>query len=142
MNWNTTNLIEINKLCQRTLMQHLAIKFVDINEKSLSATMPVDSRTHQPLGLLHGGANAVLIESIASMGSALLCDLTKESPVGLEINANHIRSVKSGLVKGIGNIIHIGKTTHVWQVDIFDENTSKLICTGRLTLLIKKHILE
>ncbi|MES2589644.1 MAG: hotdog fold thioesterase [Bacteroidota bacterium] len=138
MNWNTTDLVKINALCENTLMRYLKIEFVSIDALSLSATMPVNATTHQPMGLLHGGANAVLIESIASMGSALLCDLKNEAPVGLEINANHLGSVKSGSVKGVGKAIHIGKTTHVWQVEIFDETTNKLICIGRLTVLIKK----
>ncbi len=140
MNWNTTNLEKINAICKNTLMEHLNIQFNEINETSISATMPVNSTTHQPMGLLHGGASAVLIESIASMGSALLCDLKIEAPVGLEINANHLGSVKNGTVKGVGKILHQGKSTHVWQVDIIDESTGKLICTGRLTILIKKFI--
>jgi uncharacterized protein (TIGR00369 family) len=138
MNWNTTDLEKINATCKNTLMEHLYIQFTEINETSISATMPVNSTTHQPMGLLHGGASAVLIESIASMGSALLCDLKIEAPVGLEINANHLGSVRSGIVKGVGKILHQGKSTHVWQVDIIDESTGKLICTGRLTILIKK----
>jgi len=98
--------------------------------------MPVDHRTYQPMGLLHGGASAALIESIGSMGSTLLLDLSMEYPVGLEVNANHIGSVKSGMVKAVGKIVHAGKRTHLWQVDIFDMSTQKLICTGRLTVMI------
>jgi 1,4-dihydroxy-2-naphthoyl-CoA hydrolase len=138
MNWNTENLDKINALCENTLMQHLNIIFTSISGSEICATMPVNSTTHQPMGLLHGGASVVLIESIASMGSALLCDLKNEAPVGLEVNANHLGSVKSGTVKGVGKILHQGKSTHVWQVDVFDENTSRMICTGRLTVLIKK----
>jgi 1,4-dihydroxy-2-naphthoyl-CoA hydrolase len=88
------------------------------------------------MGLLHGGASMALIESIGSMGSTLLIDLEKEAPVGLEINANHVSSVRSGFVKAIGKIIHAGKSTHLWQVDVFDEKTDKLVCTGRLTVMI------
>ena len=98
--------------------------------------MPVDHRTHQPMGLLHGGASMALIESIGSMGSTLLIDLEKEAPVGLEINANHVSGVRSGYVKAIGKIVHAGKSTHIWQVDIFNEETNKLVCTGRLTVMI------
>ncbi len=140
MNWNTTDLDKINSHCENTLTQHLGINFVTINETSLSATMPVKTTTQQPMGLLHGGASAALIESIASMGSALLCNLKVEAPVGLEINANHLGSIRSGSVIGVGKALHVGKSTHVWQVDIFDESTSKLVCTGRLTVLIKKII--
>jgi len=88
------------------------------------------------MGLLHGGASAALIESIGSMGSALLCDLAKESPVGLEINANHVSGIRSGMIKAIGKLVHHGKKTHLWQVDVYDENETKLICTGRITIMI------
>lgn len=138
MNWQSTDIDEINKLCANTLMEHLDIRFVSITETELQATMPVDKRTHQPMGLLHGGANAVLVESLGSMASALLCDLKKNAPVGIEINANHLGSVKSGYVIGTAKAIHIGKSTHVWQVDIVDAQTNRLVCTGRLTNLIKQ----
>jgi 1,4-dihydroxy-2-naphthoyl-CoA hydrolase len=98
--------------------------------------MPVDARNHQPMGLLHGGASVALIESIGSMGSSLLLDLEKEYPVGLEVNANHVGGIKSGMVKAIGKIVHAGKKTHVWQVDVFDYETNKMVATGRLTVLI------
>ena len=129
----------INSMNKNTLMEQLGIKCVEIGDDYVVSTMPVNSKTHQPMGLLHGGASAALIESIASMGSTLLIDITKEHPVGLEINANHISSVNSGSVKGVGKIIHAGKRTHVWQVDIFDEQTNKLVCTGRLTVMIVSH---
>lgn len=119
-------------------MEHLGITFVSIDEGTISASMPVNKTTHQPMGLLHGGANAALIESIGSMGSALLCDLQNEAPVGLELNINHLSSAREGKVLGVGKAIHIGKSTHVWQVDIFDGKMEKLIATGRLTVLIKK----
>lgn len=121
---------------RNTMMELLDIQCVEVGEDYVVATMPVDHRTHQPMGLLHGGASAVLIESIGSIGSALLCDLQNEFPVGLEINANHIGGVRSGLVKAVGKIVHAGKRTHVWQVDIFSVETEKLICTGRLTVMI------
>lgn len=130
------DLASINAFNKNTLMEVLGIECIEIGDDYLVSTMPVDNRTHQPLGLLHGGASAALIESIGSMGSTLLIDLSKEAPVGIEINANHIGSVKSGMVKGIGKIVHAGKRTHLWQVDIFDMSTEKLICTGRLTIMI------
>jgi 1,4-dihydroxy-2-naphthoyl-CoA hydrolase len=136
MKWNTTDLTKINAMNRNTMMELLDIQCVEVGEDYVVATMPVDHRTHQPMGLLHGGASAVLIESIGSIGSALLCDLQNEFPVGLEINANHIGGVKSGLVKAIGKIVHAGKRTHVWQVDIFSVETEKLICTGRLTVMV------
>jgi 1,4-dihydroxy-2-naphthoyl-CoA hydrolase len=98
--------------------------------------MPVDHRTHQPMGLLHGGASAALIETIGSIGSSLMIDLQKQAPVGIEINANHLGSVRAGSVRGVGRIVHAGRRTHVWQVDITDEATAKLVCTGRLTVMI------
>jgi len=127
---------KVNALNRNTLMEQLGIECVEIGEDYVVSTMPVDHRTHQPMGLLHGGASAALIESIGSMGSVLLIDPEKEVPVGLEINANHVGGVKSGKVKAIGKVVHAGKKTHVWQVDIFDMTTNKLICTGRLTVMI------
>lgn len=126
----------INSMSRNTLMEVLDIKCTEVGEDFVKATMPVDSRTHQPMGLLHGGASAALIESIGSMGSTLVLDLEKEVPVGVEINANHMGGVKQGMVEGIGKIIHCGKRTHVWQVDIRDVSTDKLICSGRLTVMI------
>ncbi|MGC6432868.1 MAG: hotdog fold thioesterase [Crocinitomicaceae bacterium] len=127
---------EINKFNKNTLMEVLGIECVELGDDYIVSRMPVDNRTHQPMGLLHGGASAALIESIGSMGSTLLIDLSKEVPVGLEVNANHVSGIKSGFVKAIGKIIHAGKRTHLWQVDIYDEATDKLVCTGRLTVMI------
>lgn len=139
MKWNSTDLTQINSFCKNTMMEHLEISFTEITDASLTARMPVDQRTHQPMGLLHGGANVVLIESIGSMASALLCDLKSEAPVGVEVNANHIGSTTTGWVLGVGKAIHVGKSTHVWQVDIYEENSGKHLSTGRITILIKKH---
>ena len=136
MDFSQFSLDTMNRMSKNTLMQTLDITFVEAGDDYIVATMPVDHRTHQPMGLLHGGASAALIETIGSLGSALLCDLSKEHPVGVEVNANHVGGVKSGLVKGIGKLVHGGKRSHVWQVDIFSEETQKLICTGRLTVLI------
>jgi 1,4-dihydroxy-2-naphthoyl-CoA hydrolase len=136
MKLKQVDLATINAFNKNTLMEVLGIECIEIGDDYIISTMPVDRRTHQPMGLLHGGASAALIESIGSMGSTLLIDLTKEAPVGIEINANHIGAVKSGMVKAIGKIVHAGKRTHLWQVDIFDMETEKLICTGRLTIMI------
>lgn len=125
-----------NRMNKDTLMEVLGIECVSISDDEIVARMPVDKRTHQPLGLLHGGASAALIESIGSMGSALILDLKKEMPVGVEVNANHLGSVRHGSVLGKGRVVHAGRKTHVWQVDIYDESTDKLICTGRLTVMI------
>ena len=126
----------VNSYNNNTLMEVLGIKCIEIGDDYVVSTMPVDHRTHQPMGLLHGGASAALIESIGSVGSTLLLDLSKENPVGIEVNANHVSAVKSGMVKAIGKIVHAGKRTHLWQVDIFDMETDKLVCTGRLTIMI------
>jgi 1,4-dihydroxy-2-naphthoyl-CoA hydrolase len=126
----------INGMNKNTLMEQLGIECVEIGKDYVISRMPVDQRTHQPMGLLHGGASAALIESIGSMGSTLLIDLEKQQPVGLEINCNHIGGVKSGFVIATGKIVHAGKRTHLWQVDIHEEASKKLVCTGRLTVMI------
>jgi 1,4-dihydroxy-2-naphthoyl-CoA hydrolase len=136
MKFKEVSLDQINSFNKNTLMEVLGIECVEIGEDYIVSTMPVDYRTHQPMGLLHGGASAALIESIGSMGSTLLLDLSKEYPVGLEVNANHVGGVKSGAVKAVGKIVHAGKRTHLWQVDIFDQASNKLVCTGRLTIMI------
>lgn len=130
------SLDQINAMSKNTLMEVLGIKCIELGDDYVISTMPVNSNTHQPMGLLHGGASAALIESIGSMGSSLLVDLEKEVPVGLEINANHIGGMKEGTVRAVGKIVHAGKRTHVWQVDLSDESTGKLICTGRLTVMV------
>jgi 1,4-dihydroxy-2-naphthoyl-CoA hydrolase len=126
----------VNSFNKGTMMEVLGIECIEIGDDYLKAKMPVNKKTHQPMGLLHGGASAALIESIGSMGSTLILDLNKEAPVGLEINANHVGGVKDGYVIATGRIVHEGSKTHVWQVDIVEENTDKLICTGRLTIMI------
>ena len=126
----------INSMNKNTLMEKLGIECIELGDDYVVSKMPVDKRTHQPMGLLHGGASAALIESIGSMGSTLLLDITKQHPVGIEINANHVGGIRSGNVIAKGKIIHAGKRTHLWQVDIHEEGSEKLICTGRLTVMI------
>jgi 1,4-dihydroxy-2-naphthoyl-CoA hydrolase len=126
----------INSKSNNTLVATLGIECIEIGENFIVLKMPVDRRTHQPMGILHGGASAALIETVGSMGSTLLIDLEKEVPVGLEINCNHVRSVKSGFVLATGTLVHCGRRTHVWQVNIHEEETKRLICTGRLTVMI------
>ena len=126
----------INSKNNNTLVATLGIECIEIGENFIVLKMPVDHRTHQPMGILHGGASAALIETVGSMGSTLLIDLEKEVPVGLEINCNHVRSVKSGFVLATGTLVHCGRRTHVWQVNIHEEGTKRLICTGRLTVMI------
>src|SRR5690554_7722147 len=127
---------QVNMLRKDTVMELLDIQCIEVGDDYIVDTIPVDSRTHQPMKLLHGGASAPLIESVGSMGSTLLLDLEKEAPVGIEINANHVGGMSSGLIKAVGKIVHAGKRTHVWQVDITNNETGALICTGRLTVMI------
>ncbi len=120
-----------------TIGELLDIRFTEVGADFLKATMPVDHRTHQPYGLLHGGASCVLAETIGSVASAKVIDPEKFICVGIEINANHVRSVRSGLVTGITTPIHIGASTHVWDIKIYDAR-EKLVCVSRLTVAILK----
>lgn len=109
---------------------------MEVGDDYIIARMPVDHRTHQPFGLLHGGASVVLAETIGSLASYLtLPDPTKQQAVGLDINANHIRGVKSGWVYGKATPIHIGRSTHIWEIKITNE-AGKLVCISRLTMAI------
>lgn len=113
----------------------LDIKFSKIGEDFLEATMPVDHRTKQPLGLLHGGANVVLAETLGSVAATLTVDQNKQYCVGLEINANHLKSVKDGLVRGVTQPVHLGKKTQVWEIKIYNEQ-DELTCISRITMAI------
>lgn len=125
----------VESLRPNTMMEHLGIEITEIGEDFMKARMPVDHRTHQPYGVLHGGASAALAESIGSMSGAMCVDLSKKIVVGLEINCNHIRAARSGFVHGIAKPIHLGGTTHVWDIRITDDN-GKLVCVSRLTLAV------
>ncbi len=120
-----------------TLSGHLEIKFTEVGDNFLKASMPVDHRTKQPYGLLHGGASVALAETLGSIASALVIDRKQFICVGMEINANHIRGVRTGTVTGTCTPLHLGATTHVWDIRIHDEN-KKLICVSRLTVAILK----
>lgn len=120
-----------------TMAQHLGIEWVSIEPDSLQMKMPVDARTHQPYGLLHGGASCALAETVGSIGSHLVIDTDKFFCVGMEINANHIKGIKTGLVTATAKPLHLGSTSHVWDVRITDENAN-LICISRLTVAILK----
>ena len=129
------SLEELNKQGKNTMVSHLGIIFTDISDNSISATMPVDERTKQPMGLLHGGANVVLAETLGSIASSLTLDLESQTCVGLEINANHIKAVRSGIVKGTTTPIHIGRKTQIWEIKIFNEQ-DQLSCISRITVAI------
>jgi 1,4-dihydroxy-2-naphthoyl-CoA hydrolase len=125
----------LNEFSKGTLGELLGIRFTVIGEDFLEATMPVESRTHQPMGLLHGGASVALAETLGSVAATLCVDDTKQFCVGLEINANHLRGVRSGLVKGTTKPIHIGKKTHVWEIKIVNEQ-NEMVCISRITMAV------
>jgi len=128
---------DIKDLGKETMAEHLGIEWAEVGPDFLKARMPVDRRTKQPYGLLHGGASCVLAETIGSLASAMVVDHSKYYCVGLEINANHIRSAREGFVTGTATPLHLGATTHVWDIKIHDEN-DKLICVSRLTVAVIK----
>lgn len=127
-------LAELTKVTRNTLVSHLGIEFTDIGPDYISARMPVDSRTHQPFGLLHGGASVALAETLGSI-AAQYCLSEGKYAVGLEINANHIKGVKSGWVTGTARPVHVGKSTHVWEIRIADD-AETLVCISRITMAV------
>ncbi|MBK6830961.1 MAG: hotdog fold thioesterase [Flavobacteriales bacterium] len=124
-----------NTLQENTLVGHLGIRFLVDEQGRFCATMPVDARTHQPAGLLHGGATAALAESLGSMGSSLLIDMDKQGVVGIEVSANHLKGVRSGTVTATGELLHQGRTTHVWDIRVRNE-AGELCAVCRLTNVI------
>lgn len=122
-------------LGKNTMGEYIGIEWVELGNDYLKAKMPVDNRTRQPYGLLHGGASCVLAETIGSVASAMVIDHSKFVCVGLEINANHVRSAREGFVTGIATPLHLGANTHVWDIKIFDE-LGKLVCVSRLTVAV------
>ncbi len=125
----------LNKLSLNTMVSHLGIEYTSIGEDHISAKMPVDHRTHQPLGLLHGGASVTLAETLGSVAATCCVDHNTQYCVGLDINANHVKSVKSGYVFGTTKPIHIGKRTHVWEIRIVNE-ANELVCISRITMAV------
>ncbi|CNI28306.1 hotdog fold thioesterase [Yersinia pekkanenii] len=135
MLWKRTATLEqLNQQCQGCMVGHLGIEFTRLADDELEATMPVDQRTTQPFGLLHGGASVVLAESLGSM-AGYLCTTEGQQVVGLEINANHLKAVRSGKVRGCCRAIRVGRSHQVWQIEIFDQQGS-LCCTSRLTVAV------
>ena len=125
----------LNQMNQGNILGHLAIEFTEVAENSITARMPVDHRTRQPMGLLHGGASVALAESLGSVASYLLVDSKKYACVGLEINANHLRGVREGFVYGKVVPLHVGKRTHVWEIRVTNEQ-QQLVCISRLTVAV------
>lgn len=124
----------LNKWSRNTLVEHLGIEFTEVGDDFLTARMPVNPTTHQPLGLLHGGASVALAETLGSM-AATLCVEESKFCVGLEINANHVKGVRDGFVKGTTKPIHIGKQTHVWEIRISND-LDELVCISRITMAV------
>ena len=128
-------LADLAPFASETMAEHLGMEWTEIGDNFIKIKMPVDHRTKQPYGLLHGGASCALAETAGSVASQLVVDANKFSCVGLEINANHIRSARQGYVTGIASPLHLGANTHVWDVKIYDD-LEKLICICRLTVAI------
>ena len=126
-----------NKRSEGTMLSHLGIEFIEIGPDLMSARMPVDHRTHQPLGIMHGGASCVLAETVGSTAANYCVDQSKSYCVGLDINTNHIRSIRSGFVIATAKPFHLGRTTQVWGIDIVNEE-GKLISVNRLTMAVLK----
>ena len=139
MIWKHTPEIDhMNAFSKNTLGDNLGMVFTEVGDDFMKATMPVDHRTRQPFGLLHGGASVALAETLGSVASQYcIDDPGNYYGVGLEINANHVRSASSGLVTGVVKPVRVGKTSHVWNIEIFDDK-DKLVCVSRITIAIIK----
>lgn len=125
----------LNNMNKNTIVEHIGIEYTDKGDDFIAAKMPVDNRTQQPMGLLHGGASVVLAETLGSVAATMCIDNDKQYCVGLEINANHIRGVKEGYVYGITKPLHIGRKTQIWEIKITNE-ADKLVCISRITMAI------
>jgi 1,4-dihydroxy-2-naphthoyl-CoA hydrolase len=129
------DLERVNAASRNTMLETLGIRITEIGDDYVRGTLPVDARTHQPYGLLHGGASVALAETLGSLAGMLTLDPAVEVAVGLDINANHVRGVKSGTVTGTARALHVGRTTQVWEIRIEDEQ-QRLVCIARLTLAV------
>lgn len=129
------DLATVQKMEHGNILEALGVKIIEIGDDFIKGKMPVDHRTHQPHGILHGGASVVLAESLGSIGSNLILDTSKNYAVGLDVNANHIRPVSEGNVYGIAKPIHIGRKSHVWSIEITSEE-GKMVCISRLTMMV------
>ncbi|MBD8161783.1 hotdog fold thioesterase [Erwinia persicina] len=125
---------QLNQGSKETLVEHIGIRFTVLADDRIEAVMPVDTRTRQPFGLLHGGASVVLAETLGSM-AGYLCTEGEQQVVGLEINANHLRATREGEVRGVCRAVHVGRRHQVWQIEIFDDK-NRLCCTSRLTTAV------
>lgn len=130
-------LADLTPFGPETMSEHLGMEWTELGDDYIKVRMPVDHRTKQPYGLLHGGASCALAETVGSVAAHLVINPNKFLCVGLEINANHVRSARQGYVTGIAKALHLGSTTHVWDIKIYDEG-EKLICISRLTMAVLK----
>ncbi|NQZ77046.1 MAG: hotdog fold thioesterase [Ekhidna sp.] len=128
----------LNSMSEGCMVEHLGIVFTEIGPDFIKATMPVDHRTKQPMGLLHGGASVALAETMGSVGATVCIDLNEKHAVGLEINTNHIKSAREGLVTGTAKPLHLGRGTHVWSIEIHNEK-DELVAISRITMAILNH---
>lgn len=128
-------LARCNSICENTLMETLDIKFTDCSETTLEATMPVSPVNHQPMGILHGGATAALIETVGSAISVMYINNETQIVKGIEINVNHLKSVKNGFIRAVAHPIHAGRSTHIFQVDVFNEDNQR-IAFGKMTNMV------
>ena len=134
--WSVQATLEsLNQVARNSMVEHIGIEFLEIGDDYIKARMPVDHRTVQPMGLLHGGASVTLAETLGSMAAYLCVGASQKTCVGLDINANHIRSATSGFVYGIVRPIHIGGSTQVWEIRITNEQ-DKLVCISRITMAV------
>ena len=130
------NIEKLNQFASNTMNEFIGIQFTEVGENYLKATMPVDSRTRQAYGILHGGASATLAETIGSVASVMVVDPEQFICMGIEINANHLRSVREGFVTATVTPLHLGFSSHVWEIKIIDQQ-EKLVCVSRLTVFVK-----
>lgn len=136
MIWKTRpDLAALMRMQEGTIATVIGMTFTEVGDDYIRGTLPVDHRTHQPMGILHGGASVVLAESLGSMAANLCVDTTQQYCVGLDINANHIRPVRTGKVTGTARPLHLGKSTQVWEIRIEDE-AGRLTCISRLTMAV------
>jgi uncharacterized protein (TIGR00369 family) len=134
--WHSVQSVEaLNSGSSGTLIEHLGIEFTEVGDDFIRATMPVDSRTKQPYGLLHGGASVALAETLGSMGAAMCVDPREYQCVGQEINANHVRAANKGFVTATARPVHIGGRSQIWVIDVVND-AGKLVCTSRLTIAV------
>jgi 1,4-dihydroxy-2-naphthoyl-CoA hydrolase len=127
---------QLNALNPGTLMEALAITYLEVGEDFVRASMPVNERTKQPMGLLHGGASAALMETVGSLGSVLLIDPLTHYSVGLDISANHVGAVREGMVIATAKLIHAGRKTHLWNIEVREVQSERLICHGKHTVMV------